>query len=95
MLYGTNISKDLYWKIKDGFPNILNLPNEESSLLANGVEFRFISFFEAVLLKYEAVSGDPSASYSKGTGSLTKRGLQWPERLPDHSRPHSAEFINA
>jgi len=31
-------------------PNILNLPHEDSSLLSTGAEFRFISFFKAVLL---------------------------------------------
>lgn len=73
----------------------MNLPNEESSLLANGDEFRFISFFEAVLVKHEADSGVQLASYSTGTGSLTKQGLQWPERLTEHSLPHTAEVNNA
>jgi hypothetical protein len=41
----TNISEVLYCKINEGIPNILSLPNEESSLFSNDVKSRLISFF--------------------------------------------------
>jgi hypothetical protein len=53
----TNISEVLYRKIKDGLPNVLNLPNDAPSVLSNGAEFRLISFFKAVLLSKKQFPG--------------------------------------
>lgn len=74
MLYGTNISKVLYWKINDTLPNILNLPNEESSLVSNGAEFRFISFFEAVLLSTKKFPGPTESLIQRVPGVLLNGG---------------------